>query len=226
MFGASVLVIGLHHVYQYKEGLNPSEKEKLQRARFTDRMKTLIDDFHPTVIADESPDTANLDLLALYPANAVKTCVAIPSEVMLRANLMVARPEDGSLCPYVDDLREKFWERGIRRAVAGPQNARVLMLCGAQHLLSFPTKPLNFVQRLQSRGYQVSSLDLRTEPWWDSSWKDQWVDPDEKPVVTRRTCCIAYGFDFNGDNRGCGLHLCSRTRARRTLIAATRTRRP
>lgn len=99
-------------------------------------------------------------------------------------------------------------------------NSRVLMLCGAQHLYSFPTKPLNFVQRLQSRGYQVSSLDLRKEGWWDASWERDWIDPDEKPVCTPRTCCLVHGFDFKGDNRNCGLHLRYRTQVRRTKIAA------
>lgn len=223
MAHASVLVIGLHHVYQYKEGLNPSAMEKAQRTQFIARMETLIGDFKPIVIADESPETANVDLLALYPANAVKTCVDIPFPVKLRANFMLARPVDGSLCPYVDDLREKFWERGIRRAMSGQRNSRVLMLCGAQHLYSFPAKPLNFVQRLQSRGYQVSSLDLRKERWWDASWERDWIDPDEKPVCTARTCCLVHGFDFKGDNRNCGLHLRYRTQGRRTKSAANLT---
>jgi hypothetical protein len=46
--------------------------------QFTVRMKQLIDSFKPTIIADESPDTANADLLALYPSDAVSVCGDIP----------------------------------------------------------------------------------------------------------------------------------------------------
>lgn len=217
---ASVLVVGLHHVYQYKEGLNPSRKEKDQRAKFTARMEALIGNVSPTVIADESPDTSNVDLVALYPAHAVKACVDIPFAVKLRANFMVSRPEDGSLCPYVDDLREKFWERGIRRAIAGRKNARVVMLCGAQHLYSFPAKPLSFIQRLQRRGYKVSSEDLRSEAWWDSSWEKDWIDPDPKPVVTPRPCCVWLGTD----PKFCGLGPRYRTLGRRNRFGANKIR--
>jgi hypothetical protein len=220
MAGASVLVVGLHHVYQYKESLAPAPQEKSQRAKFTARMKTLIETFQPTAILDESPDTANADLLALYPANAVTACVDIPFAVKLRANFMVSRPEDGSLCPYVDDLREKCWERGIRRAIAGQQNARVVMLCGAQHLYSFPTKPLSFIQRLQLRGYNVTWFDLRNEAWWDSSWEKDWIDPDPKPVVTPRPCCVWFGTD----PKFCGLGPRYRTMGRRTQIKANKIR--
>jgi hypothetical protein len=59
----SVLLIGLDHRYQYKEGISSSVLEKAQRMQFTVRMKQLIDSFKPTIIADESPDTANADLL-------------------------------------------------------------------------------------------------------------------------------------------------------------------
>jgi hypothetical protein len=217
---AAILLVGLHHVYQYKEGLAPSREEKAQRAKFTARMKSLIDSFQPTVIADESPDTANADLLALYPANAVTACVDIPFSVKLRANLMVSRPEDGSLCPYVDDLREKVWERGIRRAMAGQQNPRVLMLCGAQHLYSFPLRQSSFIQRLQSRGYNVTWFDLRNESWWDASWEKDWIDPDPKPSCTPRPCCVW----LEVDSRHCGLGPRYRTEGRRTQIRANKIR--
>lgn len=220
----SVLLIGLDHRYQYKEGISPSALEKAQRTQFTVRMKQLIDGFKPTVIADESPDTANADLLALYPADAVSVCVDIPFEARVRSNSMVARLVDGSLCPYVDDLREKFWERRIRHATGGRPNSRILMLCGAQHLYSFPSKLFSFVHRLAFRGYQVSCLDLRRESWWDASWADIWVDPDPKPLCTLRSCCIPLGADLQGDQRNCGLSLRYRTQGRRTQIIANRIR--
>jgi hypothetical protein len=220
----SVLLIGLDHHYQYKEGVNPSALEKAQRTHFTERMKQLIGDFKPTVIADESPDTANADLLALYPNDAVSACVDIPFAVKVRSNLMVARPEDGSLCPYVDDLREKFWERRIRHATEGRPNSRILMLCGAQHLYSFPSKLFSFVHRLALRGYQVSFIDLRREPWWDASWADGWIDPDPKPLCIQRSCCIALGADLQMNPRNCALSLRWRTQGRRAQIFATRIR--
>ena len=143
-------------------------------------------------------------------------------EVKLRSNFMVTRLGDGSLCPYVDDLREKFWERRIRHATGGRPNSRILMLCGAQHLYSFPSKLFSFVHRLAFRGYRVSGLDLRRESWWDASGADGWVDPDPKPLCTLRSCCIPLGFDLRGDPKSCGLSLQWRTMAGRNQIKANR----
>jgi hypothetical protein len=99
-------VVGLTltiHIFQYKQALMPSDLEKSQRQQFTRWVKGLIDGFHPSIMADESPDTNNVDLLAIHPKNAYKLCVDIPFTVKVNSKLMVGRPED-SLCPYVDDL--------------------------------------------------------------------------------------------------------------------------
>ncbi len=224
LMAPTVLLIGLDHHYQYKEGINPSLLEKTQRTLFVERMKKLIDDFKPTVIADESPDTANAALLAVYPPDALRVCVDIPFSTKLKSNLMVARSADGSLCPYVDDLRERFWERRIRHATGAKPDSRILMFCGAQHLYSFPLKLFSFVHRLAFRGYHTSCLDLRRESWWDPSWTKQWVDPDPKPTITPRSCCVALGCDLKGDPKNCGLSLRWRTMARRNQIMADRLR--
>lgn len=190
----SVFVLGLNHIYQYKQALNPSELERGQRQHFTHYVNDLIGRFQPTVIADESPDTSNVELLASYPHAALQLCVDIPFEVKVKSNLMVDRPQ-GELCPYVDDLREKFWERQLRHAAAGNPHSRILMLCGAQHLYAFPCKPLSFIDHLRRRKYATSFVDLRNEAWWNESWIAGWVDPDPLPPCLRRPCCVALGAD-------------------------------
>jgi hypothetical protein len=174
---ATILVIGLNHTYQYKQAINASELERAQRQRFRDYVREVISKLQPTIIADESPDTSNVELLALYPDTALKVCVDIPFEVKVKSNLMVGRP-DGELCRYVDDLREKFWERRLRHAAATRSQPSILMFCGAQHLYPSTRKPVSFVDLLNRRKYATSFVDLRNETWWNESWVKDWVDPD------------------------------------------------
>lgn len=209
----SIFLIGLNHTYQYKQAINASPLERAQRQQFRDYVRDVIAELQPTIIADESPDTSNMELLGLYPDSALKVCVDIPFEVKVRSNLMVGRP-DGELCPYVDDLREKFWERRLRHAAATQPQARILMFCGAQHLYSFPRKHISFLDRLNRRGYKTLFVDLRKETWWDESWVREWVDPDPLPPCVRRACCVALG----ADHTNCALHPRYRSLARRQGI--------
>ena len=94
----SIFLIGLNHTYQYKQAINASPLERAQRQQFRDYVRDVIAELQPTIIADESPDTSNMELLGLYPDSALKVCVDIPFEVKVRSNLMVGRP-DGELCP-------------------------------------------------------------------------------------------------------------------------------
>jgi hypothetical protein len=209
----TIFLIGLNHTYQYKQAINAAHSERTQRQQFRDYVRYVIAKLQPTIIADESPDTSNVELLALYPDTALKLCVDIPFEVKVKSNLMVGRP-DGELCPYVDDLREKLWERRLRHAAATQRPARFLMFCGAQHLYSSPRKPVSFLDRLDRRGYETSFVDLRREAWWDESWVKEWVDPDPLPPCARRACCVALG----ADHTNCALHLRYRSLARRQGI--------
>jgi hypothetical protein len=212
----TIFLIGLNHTYQYKQAINASQLERVQRQQFTDYVRDVIANFQPAIIADESPDTSNAKLLALYPNSALKVCVDIPFGVKVKSNLMVGRP-DGELCPYVDDLREKFWERQLRHAAgtqSQPSQPRILMFCGAQHLYASTLKPVRFIDLLNRRKYATSFVDLRTEAWWDDSWVREWVDPDPLPPCVRRACCVALG----ADHTNCALQLRYRSLARRQGI--------
>ena len=184
-------------------------------------VKRLIDDFVPTIIADESPDTSNVELLVVYPAEAQRLCVDIPFSVKVKSNLMVARHEDGSLCPYVDDLRGEILGAQIAHAAAGKPDSRILMFCGTQHLYSFPAKLFSFVHRLAFRKYLTSCIDLRKETWWDDSWISGWSDPDPRPVCVPRACRVSLGMD----HKNCGLQLRYRSCGRRLQALAEKNRR-
>ncbi len=71
----SIFLIGLNHIYQYKQAINASPLERAQRQQFRDYVRDVIAEFQPTIIADESPDTSNAELLELYPDTALKVCV-------------------------------------------------------------------------------------------------------------------------------------------------------
>jgi hypothetical protein len=215
----SISLVGLNHTYQYKQAVNASELERSQRRHFAQYVRDVTAKFQPTIIADESPDTSNVELLASYPDTALKLCVDIPFEVKVKSNLMVGRPE-GELCPYVDDLREKFWQRRLRHVAAGHPQARILMFCGAQHLYAFPHKPFSFVDRLNRCKYATSFVDLRKEAWWDESWIGGWIDPDPLPPCMRRTCCVQLGADY----KNCALQPRYRSYGRRIrMLGASKT---
>jgi hypothetical protein len=210
---ATIFLIGLNHTYQYKQAINAAHLERAQRQQFRDYVKDVIARLQPTIVADESPDTSNVELLALYPDTALKVCVDIPFDVKVKSNLMVGRL-DGELCPYVDELREKFWERRLRQAAATQSEPRILMFCGAQHLYSTALKPVSFIDLLNRRKYATSFVDLRKEAWWDDAWIKEWIDPEPLPPILRRSCCVALG----ADHTNCALQLRYRSLARRQRI--------
>jgi hypothetical protein len=56
-----VFLFGLIHAYQWLESPQPSPLEREQRRKFTDRIRQEIQQFQPNIIADETPDTDNVD---------------------------------------------------------------------------------------------------------------------------------------------------------------------
>jgi hypothetical protein len=170
-----VLLVGIQHCYQFKVVDGSSPLETAQRQQFIMKMRELILKFRPTIIADESPDTDNAELLALYPQEASKICVDIPMEVKRDRHIHINRLLDGTLCPFVDTLRERYWQRQIFRHASRESGARTLMICGSLHVQRSAIKLVSFPDRLSRCGFLVQSIDLRKEPWWDESWlKEYW----------------------------------------------------
>ncbi len=71
MSNPEILLVGLHHNYQWLQGLQPSVLEREQRQRFTERIEALVREFQPNVVADETPDTDNAELLAVPPTRPI-----------------------------------------------------------------------------------------------------------------------------------------------------------
>ena len=67
MTKADIFLLGLPHAYQWLEGVSPSELELDQRHRFIERVRGILQSFRPNIIADETSDTDNPDLLRLLP---------------------------------------------------------------------------------------------------------------------------------------------------------------
>jgi hypothetical protein len=139
-----VLLVGLHHALQFKQSLKPSTLEVNQRKKFLKGFKGLITTYKPQIFVDESPDTSNPDLLALCPG---RICVDIPHEEKMRQNLYIRRNE-ATLCPFVDTKREEYWRNKIEGIIAGHSSARVLLMCGINHLYRFTAKPMSFPDML------------------------------------------------------------------------------
>lgn len=185
---ADILVVGLNHGYQFGESLNPTPLEAEQRKCFAARIHELIQDFRPTIIADENPDTTNQDLRSTYPKTAVHIMVDIPAKKKSEHRLWVQRKQCSSskevLCPDVDVLRERYWRRQIHDCCgARVENPRVFMLCGANHLYESPDRALDFPQMLRKAGHFVQVVDLLKEPWWNDSWLREWKHPESQPPL-------------------------------------------
>jgi len=171
-------LIGLDHRLQYDEALNPSRIEVEQRHHFVQRIRILLEEFRPTLIADESAHTTYAPFVKLF-AHLPTFCVEIPDEIRddPMRKLIVGR--DGErLCPYVDSRRERFWRWRIFQHTKNDPSARVLMWLGAAHLHSTSEKLVSFPELLRKAGYSVSALDLREETWWNASWTKDWHDPN------------------------------------------------
>lgn len=186
----SIFILGIHHTYQFAESEHPSDLERQQREKFNVRIRKLVSEFEPNIFADESPDTNNLELLSLFPQEPI--CVDVPFARKVERGLFVGRPPD-TLCPYIDGIRERFWRWKLYRATKDRPWARVLLLCGAQHLYKYSTKPISLPDQLSQVGYDVRCLDIRTESWWDESWTKHWVEPSPRPPIVVAPCCLALG---------------------------------
>ena len=198
-----VCVVGLNHAYERAASVQPTPLEVEQRKRFTERMRELIADIKPTIIASENPDTNNSELLAVYPQGdgALSVCLDIPLERKIARGLCIFRSEK-HLCPYVDGIRERFWRSRLYGAVKAHPHPRILLFCGSLHLYRHNEKPVSFPDKLKASGYSVSVLDLRKDGRWNESWVRDWKDPSPLPGTLGIPCCIDTGtFDFSGKCR-------------------------
>lgn len=201
-----ILVVGLNHIYQLDESLEPSALETAQRRFFVSLIRESVEDFRPTVIADENPDTTNRELLLVYPSNAERICVDIPSDKKDEHGLWIGRgnPPNEILCPDIDALRERYWKRQLLRSCNARPAARVLMLCGANHLYPSVGRALGFPQLLSRAGFSVTSIDLLKTANWDDSWIRDWRDPRPPGAPTFRfSCCVSNGSYTGVCNRRC-----------------------
>jgi hypothetical protein len=201
-----IYLVGLDHRLQWDEATNASGLETEQRRLFINRVRELLDEFRPNLIADESGYTSYAPFRALY-ADIPTTCVEIPQAIRNdpERRLVVARAKKGdTLCPFVDSRRECFWRWRIFQASKNKPDARIMMWLGAAHLHAIPEKPLSFPKLLSDAGYSVTVSDLREESWWDGSWLPGWRDPNppHPGFQVGFPCCLADGtFDFAA--KGC-----------------------
>jgi hypothetical protein len=131
MCKSEMLLVGLHHYYQWLEGSRPSALEVEQRRRFAPRVQQLVQEFQPNVVLDETPDTDNAELLAVLPVPPIP--IDISGRRKRERGFNVERSMH-YLCPFVDAVRERYWRRQLYRIVRCRTNARVLMFVGAKHL--------------------------------------------------------------------------------------------
>ncbi len=206
----AVLAVGLHHCYQFAPCGQSSNLERQQRDKFTEKVRDIIESFHPTIIADESPDTDNQELLSLFPRLASRLCIDIPFGVKCERHIHIqrVRTEYGEeLCPFVDELRERYWKWQLFRRVSSDADARVLILCGSMHLQPSASQRKSFIEKLRDSGYIVNGIDLRQEAWWDESWVPDywkrylWSLPNAKldGSPPENCCLISANFDPRRD---------------------------
>jgi len=193
MQNSQVLLVGVRHDFEYVISANPSALEQEQRCFFLKRVRELIRDFNPTVIASENRYTNNEELLTVFGKRLI--LIDIPHEERVAKSLHVHRPNAGlALCQCVDGVREEYWKQKINDSVRESPVSRVIAFMGALHLQRFPSRPKSFADLMQTEGYSVSSIDLTAEPWAKEEW--QWIpSEDHRAQVSPRPCRLAMGFD-------------------------------
>jgi hypothetical protein len=193
-----ILLVGIMHQYQWRESSIPSQLEQSQRSRFVERVREIVRNFQPNVVADETPDTDNPQLLAILPTRPVP--VDIPHERKLSRRFDIRR-SFRFVCPYVDSVRERYWRHRLHHLVIGRPEPRVLMFIGALHLEGCFQR-IAFPELLMRAGYSVEIVNLYKEADWDHSWVWEWrhpITPTTAPVPTQE-CCVL-GGEFWDDQR-------------------------
>jgi hypothetical protein len=103
---SEILLVGVHHFYQWLEGSRPSPLEVEQRHRFTQRVQQVVQEFQPNVILDETPDTDNAALLAVLPAPPIPIDI---SGARKRERGFNVERSIHYLCPFVDAVLEESY---------------------------------------------------------------------------------------------------------------------
>jgi len=195
-----ILLVGLHHNYQWLQGFQPSVLERQQRQRFTERIDALVREFQPNVIADETPDTDNAELLAVLPTRPIPIDITYARK---RERGFNVERSCYFPCPYVDSIRERYWRLRLHHLVRPPATARVLMFVGAMHLEASYIKPLAFPELLTAAGYRVRVENLYRENGWDHSWMEGWSHPvTEVTGKWELKCCVRLG-NYQRDGLRC-----------------------
>jgi hypothetical protein len=186
-----ILLAGLIHAYQWVESPRPTPLERDQRRKLTERIVREIQTFQPNIIADETPDTDNVDLLATLPS------VPIPIDIADTRKQQRGLSLDRSMhfvCPFVDSIRERYWRFRFHCLSKKQLEPRILMLIGALHLeASFDR--ISFPDLLTRAGYDVSSFNIYRESGWDHTWIHDWRHPVSPTTGSPPTfrCCVAIG---------------------------------
>jgi hypothetical protein len=188
---AEILVVGLHHAYQWREALRPSPLEREQRRRFRERIQQNVHKFQPNIIADETPDSDNPELLGLLPISPVQVDI---SQARKQARGFTVERSIHFPCPYVDAIRERYWRLRLYHLIKAHSNPRVLMFVGALHLKWSYIKPITFPDLLTRAGYTVTTVNLYDEDGWDHSWTHDWVHPVTPTTGSYDSqCCVRSG---------------------------------
>jgi hypothetical protein len=185
------LLFGLIHAYQWLESPRPGPLEHEQRRKFTDRIIREIQNFQPNIIADETPDADNVDLLGALLSAPIP--VDIPSERKQQRGLGVDRNMP-FVCPFVDTIRERYWRFRLHCLSKGQPDPRILMFVGAQHLEACLWR-ISFPDLLTRAGYDVATVNIYTEQDWDHTWIQDWKHPVTPTTGSPSTfrCCVATG---------------------------------
>jgi hypothetical protein len=173
--------------------------ERENRHRFAHRIQGLVQEFQPNLIADETPDTDNVALLAVLPTRPIP--IDIPSARKCDRGFNIERSIH-FLCPHVDAVRERYWCFRLNNLVKIDPNTRILMFIGAKHVEGSYIKPLSFPERLRKAGYCVTVVNLYKEDGWDNSWIDNWKHPVTEVNWTHGSpCCVRTGSYQRNDFR-------------------------
>lgn len=191
MTKADIFLLGLNHPYQWRVGSAPSQLEIDERHRFIRRVHDIVQSFRPNIIADETPDTDNPDLLGLLPSAPIP--IDVPDGRKAQRGFSITRSIH-YVCPFVDSVRERYWRNRLHQLVRTHPQPRVLMFVGALHLESCFGRS-SFADLLMNAGYNVVCANLWREAGWDHSWVREWqhpVTPTTGSPATLR-CCVATG---------------------------------
>jgi hypothetical protein len=187
---AEIMIVGLAHPYQWLKGVPPSPLEIDQRQRFIDRVQAIIQRFQPNIVADETPDTDNPELLALLPMKPIPIDIPELRKQSRRFNIQRCIH---FVCPYVDSVRERYWRFRLHHLVKGHPNPQVLMFTGAKHLDPCFER-ISFPDLLTRAGHSVTFVNLYEEPGWDHSWTRDWRHPVIPCTgLNLYNCCAATG---------------------------------